>query len=157
MTKKKIAIISSIAAVIVAVAVVLGLYFGGVIGNYVHRTLNDFSGFSDFSSKDVKSIDVNFFNYEEGEEIDCTIIDGNDIASISSLFKNARYELQDYSGYPGQSSYNVTFNFNDGGSSFINTLCVKVGGRYYYCESYDELSSAIDSAIEGIDWTITKY
>ena len=48
MTKKKIAIISSIAAVIVVVAVVLGLYFGGVIGNYVHRNMNDFSGFSDF-------------------------------------------------------------------------------------------------------------
>lgn len=117
MAKRKIAIISGIAAVIVIVAVVLGLYFGGVIGNYVHRTLNDFSGFSDFSSKDVKSIDVNFFNYEEGEEIDCTITDGNDIASISSLFKNARYELQDYSGYPGQSSYNVTFNFNDGAAA----------------------------------------
>lgn len=157
MTKKKIAIISSIAAVIVVVAVVLGLYFGGVIGNYVHRTLNDFSGFSDFSAEEVKSIDINFFNYDEGEEVDCTITDGNDIASISSLFKNARYELQDYSGYPGQSSYNVTFNFNDGSSSSINTRGVEVGGRYYYCESYDELSSAIDSAIEGIDWTITKY
>ena len=105
----------------------------------------------------MKSIDINFFNYDEGEEVDCTITDGSDIAFISSLFKNARYELQEYSGYPGQSSYNVTFNFNDGGSSFINTLCVKVGGRYYYCESYEELSSAIGSAIEGLDWTITKY
>lgn len=146
MTKKAklITIVSAIAAVLVAVAVVLGLYFGGVIGNYVHRTIYDFDGFSDFSAENLKSIEVDF--HKEGREINLTVESEQDIAEISAIIESAEYELtyQTSYRYPGFQSYPMTFNFKDGSTAAISASYACVRDRHYDCDKAIELCALIN-------------